>query len=197
MRAADLDFSEALVAKGNLSFESGAACAEQLLAEEPPPTAIFASNDDMAAGVIQAAKRQGIDIPGQLSVAGFDDIPLARQLDPPLTTIRQPLVRMTEKAAAMLGQCNGKDSETKQAEVVPATIKIRATDDDEAWVKDLFVPQVRRAGDLCTVAALAAPRSPCCLFATPLEGGWISVPGAGDSFKPGDDLARFGRMLSC
>ena len=127
LRAADLEFSKALVAEGNLSFESGAACAEQLLAQHPPPTAIFAANDDMAAGVIRAAKRQGIDIPGQLSVAGFDDIPLARQLDPPLTTIRQPLVRMTEKAAAMLAQGNGNDADKKRTEVILAELKFRVS----------------------------------------------------------------------
>lgn len=125
LRAAGLEFSEALVAQGDNSFESGVACGEQLLAQKPPPTAIFASNDDMAAGVIRAAKRQGIDVPGRLSVAGFDDIALARQLDPPLTTIHQPLVRMTEKAAVMLTQGNGKDTEKKRTEIIPAKIKIR------------------------------------------------------------------------
>ncbi len=125
LREAGLDFSEALVIQGDNSFDSGVACGERLLAQEPPPTAIFAANDDMAAGVIRAAKRQGIDIPGQLSVAGFDDIALARQLDPPLTTVRQPLVQMAEMAASMLSKGGGEQEDDKIADVIPATIKIR------------------------------------------------------------------------
>ena len=75
----------------------------------------------MAAGVIRTANHMGIDVPGQLSVAGFDDIALAQQIDPALTTVRQPLVEMASRAAEMLGKMD--DSEG--AAVVPATIKIR------------------------------------------------------------------------
>jgi LacI family transcriptional regulator len=116
-----LKYSEQLVASGDNSFGSGFSAAEKLLAKRPPPTAIFAANDDMAAGVIRAANRLGIDVPGQLSVAGFDDIALARQIDPALTTVRQPLVEMAQRAAQLLSQKNG---DTKP-EVIPATIKIR------------------------------------------------------------------------
>lgn len=126
LRECGLEFSRKLVAEGDNSFDSGTQCANELLAQNPPPTAIFAANDDMAAGVIRAANRRGIDVPGQLSVAGFDDIALARQVDPALTTIRQPLVRMAEYAASILGQGNGTyDGLEKHAKVIPATIKIR------------------------------------------------------------------------
>jgi len=120
-----LAFSEQLVVAGDNSFGSGEACAEKLLARKRPPTAIFAANDDMAAGVIRAAKRLGFDMPGQLSVAGFDDINLSRQLDPTLTTIRQPLVRMAERAVTMLVKGNGDDKGDKGPVVIPATIEIR------------------------------------------------------------------------
>jgi LacI family transcriptional regulator len=120
-----LEFSARLVAAGDNSFGSGEACAEKLLRHKNRPTAIFAANDDMAAGVIRNAHHLGIDVPGQLSVAGFDDITLARQLDPTLTTIRQPLVRMTERAALMLAKGNGRDNDTGNHEIVPAEIQIR------------------------------------------------------------------------
>ena len=120
-----LEFSESLVAAGDNSFGSGEACAEKLLKGDKPPTAIFAANDDMAAGVLSVAKRLKINVPAQLSLAGFDDIALARQVEPALTTIRQPLVRMAERAALMLTKGNGNDKDSQNAEVIPATIKIR------------------------------------------------------------------------
>jgi LacI family transcriptional regulator len=125
LKESGLPFSERLVADGDSSFGSGEACAENLLNRKNPPTAIFAANDDMAAGVIRVANRLGIDVPGQLSVAGFDDIPLARQVEPALTTIRQPLVRMAERAATMLIESNGGDKAATGHEIVPAEIKTR------------------------------------------------------------------------
>lgn len=120
-----LEFSERLVVAGDNSFGSGEACGETLLKLRNRPSAIIAANDDMAAGVIRAAHRQGIKIPSELSVAGFDDIALARQLDPALTTIRQPLVRMAERAVQLLTANNGLDKSPSSHESLPATIKIR------------------------------------------------------------------------
>lgn len=120
-----LRFSARLVAEGNNSFGSGEQCGQRLLAQKNRPTAIFAANDDMAAGVVRVAHRLGIGVPSQLSVAGFDDIPLARQVDPALTTIRQPLVRMAECAAKMLLSDNGADTAEARHECVPAIIKVR------------------------------------------------------------------------
>jgi LacI family transcriptional regulator len=90
------------VCAGDNSFKSGEHCAASLLETRTPPTAIFASNDDMAAGVLRVAQRLGLRVPGDLSVAGFDDIPLAQQVFPSLTTIRQPLAQMAELATSML-----------------------------------------------------------------------------------------------
>ena len=125
LKESGLEFSESLVAAGDNSFGSGEACAEKLLKGKNPPTAIFAANDDMAAGVLRVANRLKIDVPGQLSLAGFDDIALARQVEPALTTIRQPLVQMAERAALMLTKGNGNDKDSQDAEVIPAVIKIR------------------------------------------------------------------------
>jgi LacI family transcriptional regulator len=90
------------VQTGLYDFASGSQAAEALLALDPPPTAIFASSDDMAAGVLAAAHRLGVAVPGQLSVAGFDDTDLASVVWPPLTTIRQPVRDMGYAAADLL-----------------------------------------------------------------------------------------------
>jgi LacI family transcriptional regulator len=91
-----------LIAEGSYSFDSGVACAEALLARRPRPTAIFACNDEMAAGVYKAAYRLKIAIPEELSVVGFDDSPLASRLSPALSTIRMPIRDMGRLAAAKL-----------------------------------------------------------------------------------------------
>jgi LacI family transcriptional regulator len=75
---------------GAYTFESGIACALELLQLDPRPTAIFAGNDEMAAGVLQAARQRGLSVPQDLSVVGFDDFEIARRLWPSLTTIRTP-----------------------------------------------------------------------------------------------------------
>jgi len=124
LQQSGLKFSERLVVSGDNSFGSGEACAEKLLTRKQRPTAIFAANDDMAAGVIRAAHRHGIDIPAQLSVAGFDDITLARLLDPTLTTIRQPLARMTEQATLMLAKGSAESAAARHV-CVPAAIQFR------------------------------------------------------------------------
>jgi LacI family transcriptional regulator len=72
-----------------------------------PPTAIFASNDDMAAGVLTVAHRRGLSVPGDLSVVGFDDTALASQLWPPLTTVRQPTRELAYAAAGLLFDATG------------------------------------------------------------------------------------------
>jgi LacI family transcriptional regulator len=93
---------EDLVVRGSYSFESGIACARQLLGHAEPPTAIFASNDDMAAGVIHRATEMGLNVPRDLSVAGFDDSALATRVRPALTTMRRPVRAMARLAAHKL-----------------------------------------------------------------------------------------------
>lgn len=88
--------------EGGYTFDSGVAGAEYLLAKSPRPTAIFACNDEMAAGVYKAAMRRGLSIPGDLSVVGYDDSPLASQLWPALTTIHLPIRDLGRQAAQML-----------------------------------------------------------------------------------------------
>lgn len=125
LKDSGIAFSEQLVCDGDNSIGSGEACAKKLLRLKMPPTAIFAANDDMAAGVVRIASKLGIPIPDQLSVAGCDDISLARQIHPTLTTIRQPLTEMAERAAlALIGDARS-DSPKRDTEIVPATIRFR------------------------------------------------------------------------
>lgn len=125
LRQSGIEFTERLTAQGDNSFGSGEAAGAKLMRLADPPTAIFAANDDMAAGVLRAAKLLGVDVPRQLSVAGCDDISLARQLYPTLTTIRQPLSQMAERAALVLIGHGNDESSLQGSEIVPATIKVR------------------------------------------------------------------------
>lgn len=120
-----LKYSERLVCAGDNSIGSGEACAEKLLARAQPPTAIFAANDDMAVGVIRAAHRMGISIPLQLSVAGYDDITLAQQVYPSLTTIRQPLSRMATLAAEALVSIARHEKPSTASDIVEGRLMIR------------------------------------------------------------------------
>ncbi|MGE0031969.1 MAG: LacI family DNA-binding transcriptional regulator [Steroidobacteraceae bacterium] len=93
---------ERLIASGLFSFESGVESGRRLLHLRERPTAIFAANDDMAAGVLHAAHEMGLEVPAQLSVAGFDDTPIARYVYPSLTTVRQPIRAMAQGAIECL-----------------------------------------------------------------------------------------------
>jgi LacI family transcriptional regulator len=93
---------ETYIAQGDFSFASGLVAAEQLLNRDPAPTAIFASNDDMAAAVVSVAHRRHLDVPRQLTVVGFDDTIPAVTLWPPLTTVHQPVRKLAAEALALL-----------------------------------------------------------------------------------------------
>jgi LacI family transcriptional regulator len=125
LQQSGLRFSERLVAAGDNSIGSGEECALQLLKSKNRPTAIFAANDDMAAGVIRVADRLGIKVPDELSVAGFDDIALARQIYPALTTINQPLSDIAEHAAVALIASVRDKAPLEGTEIIPATLQIR------------------------------------------------------------------------
>lgn len=102
MRARGVPVESSLVETGNFVFTDGVACAERILGKPQPPTAIVASNDDMAAAVISVAHKTGLDLPGDLSVVGFDDAPIASMIWPLLTTVRQPVAKMARHAAGLI-----------------------------------------------------------------------------------------------
>jgi LacI family transcriptional regulator, galactose operon repressor len=104
MRAHQIPVDSRLVQTGNFAFDDGLICAERMLRTPNPPTAIFASNDDMAAAVVSMARKFGLELPGQLSVTGFDDAPIATMIWPELTTVRQPVAAMARIAADLIIQ---------------------------------------------------------------------------------------------
>lgn len=118
---------KALIVQGYNSHASGMQSARKLLLvpDEQRPTAIFASNDEMAAGVIAVAHSLGVGVPDDLSVAGFDDVPLASQVWPALTTIRQPISAMSAKAADLLLQQLRGEPEDRAAHVLESSVTFR------------------------------------------------------------------------
>ena len=104
MAEAQLDVRTAWMPQGYFTYKSGLDVGRQLLegGAGDRPTAIFSSNDDMAAAIIAVAHGLGIRVPQDLSVAGFDDTPLASVLWPPLTTVHQPLSEMAAKAVELM-----------------------------------------------------------------------------------------------
>ncbi len=102
MEARGLRVEKTWIQPGDFTFESGHAAARTLLGLKERPTAIFASSDEMAVGVLAAMAEADLSAPGDISVAGFDDSPVSRLSRPQLTTIRQPLVEMSTLAAKML-----------------------------------------------------------------------------------------------
>lgn len=102
MEAAGLGVAEAHVAQGMFTYRSGLAAARKLLQGKDRPTAIFSSNDDMAAATIAVAHGMGLNVPGDLTVTGFDDTPVAVTIWPALTTVHQPVIAMGRAAVRLM-----------------------------------------------------------------------------------------------
>ena len=99
---ADAGLAPGPMEQGLFSFQSGLDAATRLLARAPRCTAVFASNDDMAAGALAAAARSGLVVPRELSIVGFDDTPIAATVSPAITTMRQPIAEMAQTAVRLL-----------------------------------------------------------------------------------------------
>lgn len=99
MAAHGLEVPATARGQGTYRFDSGLAAAQQLLDGPTPPTAIFASNDEMAAGALHAARQRDLSVPDDLSIIGFDDSPIAAHLWPPMTTVGWPVREMGRAAA--------------------------------------------------------------------------------------------------
>jgi LacI family transcriptional regulator, galactose operon repressor len=104
LERAGVEFDRRLVLYGDFRHEGGFRASRDLLALEDRPTGIFAGSDEQAMGAYEAARQAGLTVPRDLSVVGFDDLPLCQWLSPPLTTIRQPLEEMGRLAARALFQ---------------------------------------------------------------------------------------------
>jgi len=104
LEEAGLKYNPQLVIEGDWSASSGQAAFIQFAGSGVRPTAVFAQNDRMALGVLRAARDLGLDIPKQLAVIGVDDMPLSSYFDPPLTTVKQDMVRIGREAARLMIQ---------------------------------------------------------------------------------------------
>ena len=102
LQAGGIDIDPALIVQADYRFEGGAAVTHQLLDLADRPTAIFASNDDMAAGVSLVVHQRGLKVPQDIAIAGFDDSFFATRIWPQLTTIRQDVAAMSERATQIL-----------------------------------------------------------------------------------------------
>jgi len=120
-----LKMNEKLVFRGDYSFESGAKGADYFLSLKNPPTAIMCANDAMAIALIRQVVQRGLNVPDDISVIGFDDIAVASQISPALTTLAAPIDKITELACNMLiSLINGEKSENKHI-ALPAELVIR------------------------------------------------------------------------
>ncbi len=120
---AGMSLPRSLVADGQYTFESGISASESLLDLSPRPTAIFASNDEMAAGVLYAARLRGIEVPEELSIIGFDDTPLTTRVWPPLSTVRWPIVAMGRAAALkLIGVAIGSGGDVNEPSTFSSTL---------------------------------------------------------------------------
>jgi LacI family transcriptional regulator len=126
--AAGLPLDDQLIQPGDFYHESGFRGATALMALADPPTAIFASSDQMAFGVYEGLRQRGFRVPDDVSVVGFDDLPEARWASPPLTTVRQPLAEMGTLAARMLLRLSrGEETESPRVELATDLIVRNST----------------------------------------------------------------------
>ncbi len=125
LTAAEIEFDPALVVYGNDYYESGHAATQHLLTLTPQPSAIFCNNDEMAAGAIAAIFEAGLRVPENLSVVGFDNIPLAAQIWPPLTTVEQPIFEMAAHATTHLVKMLGGKTDFDPELKIPTKLFIR------------------------------------------------------------------------
>ncbi|MEU4150169.1 LacI family DNA-binding transcriptional regulator [Streptomyces sp. NPDC026659] len=121
LETAGLPVDPALVKAGDFHHDSGRRLGLELLRAPDRPTAVFAGNDLQALGLYEAARELGLRVPEDLSVVGFDDLPVARWVGPPLTTVRQPLTEMAEAAARLVLDLGRTDSPSASTRVELAT----------------------------------------------------------------------------
>ncbi len=116
---------ETLELEGNFSEETGYAAGKRLIALRQPPSAVFAANDAMAVGALSAFREAGARVPEDFALAGFDDIPIARYVTPPLTTVNVSIAELGRRAFEMLVNGLANSDTQKRREVLPTTLVIR------------------------------------------------------------------------
>jgi LacI family transcriptional regulator len=128
MRDANLSLPDDLIYFGNFRSESGYAAMEQILTADPRPSAVLAANDEMALGAMDFAREQGLQIPGDLAIIGFDDIQVAALVRPALTTVRQPIEQLGKRAFQLLSdRLKDSDQIPCRNEILPTRLIVRQT----------------------------------------------------------------------
>jgi LacI family transcriptional regulator, galactose operon repressor len=126
LREAGIAHDVSLERDGGFTEVGGYAAALELLAMELRPTAIFAANDSMAIGALSALRESGVEVPEEIAVAGFDDIPLARYMDPPLSSVHVPICALGARAVELLlDGVTQKNGHTRKRERVSTELVIR------------------------------------------------------------------------
>lgn len=115
----------AWIVPGTFDEASGYSAAQSLLRAAAPPRAIFAGNDQMAIGALSAAKEMGLRVPEDVAIVGFDDIPSARYLTPPLTTVNQSIFEQGEQAVELLLRLIADPQRAGETIPIPTTLMIR------------------------------------------------------------------------
>jgi LacI family transcriptional regulator len=128
LAAAGIAADPALEVPGDFTEEAGFRAAPALLGRESPPTAIFAANDSMAIGCLSALQRTGIRVPDDISLAGFDDIPIARFMSPPLTSVSVSTIELGARAAErLLYALERKNQHERRQETLPTALAVRGS----------------------------------------------------------------------
>lgn len=130
LRRAGLPLAKDLEVPGDFREESGYDACRRLLALDPRPSAVFAANDSMAVGLLYACREAGVSVPEHLAIAGFDDIPIARFIAPPLTSVRVPIADLgTLAAETLLERLSARASGrvARRDVLLPTTLIVRAS----------------------------------------------------------------------
>ncbi|MEH0546310.1 LacI family DNA-binding transcriptional regulator [Streptomyces sp. NPDC054884] len=130
LETAGLPVEPGLIKTGDFHHETGYLLGRELLDRPDRPTAVFAGNDLQALGFYEAARELGLRIPEDVSVVGFDDLPVARWVGPPLTTVRQPLTEMAEAAARLvleLGRSASREAPTSTRVELATSLVVRTS----------------------------------------------------------------------
>lgn len=128
LRDASLDRNVHWEAPGNFTEDSGFEAARSLLKLRSRPTAIFAANDSMAIGALSALREAGVGVPEEIAVAGFDDIPIARHVNPPLTSVHVPIAELGERATEkLIDSLSHGNRHVRRQDVLGTTLVIRSS----------------------------------------------------------------------
>lgn len=128
LKAEGIAPSPELEIAGDFSEESGYQAGQRLLTLEPRPDAVFAANDSMAIGCLFALREAGVEVPGDVALAGFDDIPIARYVSPPLSSVHVPIAEMGTRAMErLLHAVEHKNEHERRQETIPTTLVVRGS----------------------------------------------------------------------